>query len=101
MKKLLIFVLAIGVCILFANGDNASAKDKVYKWRAVTHQLVGTSRYEGTVVPFCDMVKKASGGRLIIEPYGAGVLFPVTESLGCRQGRCRADGHGLVRLSGR
>ena len=81
MKKLLIFVLAIGVCILFANGDNASAKDKVYKWRAVTHQLVGTSRYEGTVVPFCDMVKKASGGRLIIEPYGAGVLFPVTESL--------------------
>jgi TRAP-type mannitol/chloroaromatic compound transport system substrate-binding protein len=26
------------------------------------------------------MVKKASNGRLIIEPYGAGVLFPVPES---------------------
>lgn len=50
------------------------------RWRAVTHQMVGTSRYKETVVPFCDMVKTASGGRLVIEPYGAGVLFPVSET---------------------
>jgi TRAP-type mannitol/chloroaromatic compound transport system substrate-binding protein len=65
---------------VFATADYSFAQQKVVKWRAVTHQLVGTSRYKGTVVPFCDMVKKASNGRLIIEPYGAGVLFPVPES---------------------
>lgn len=80
MKKLtllLVFVLAL---VLF-DGVQVQAKDKVFKWRAVTHQMVGTARYEGTVVPFCKMVEKASNGRLIIEPFGAGVLFPVTESL--------------------
>lgn len=57
----------------------ATAAENVYKWRAVTHSLVGTDRYK-TVASFCDMVKKASNGRLIIEPYGAGVLFPVFDS---------------------
>ncbi|MEG1544183.1 MAG: TRAP transporter substrate-binding protein DctP [Tannerellaceae bacterium] len=42
--------------------------------------MVGTERYK-TVVDFCDTVKKASNGRLIIEPFGAGVLFPVYDSL--------------------
>jgi len=76
------FILAVCVMVaaIFLLTDYAAAAEKVYKWRAVTHQLVGTARYKGTVVPFCEMVKKASNGRLIIEPYGAGVLFPVTES---------------------
>ena len=76
------FVLAVWgmVATIFLLTDSVSAAEKVYKWRAVTHQLVGTARYKGTVVPFCEMVKKASNGRLIIEPYGAGVLFPVPES---------------------
>ena len=76
------FVLAVWVMVatIFLLTDSVSAAEKVYKWRAVTHQLVGTARYKGTVVPFCEMVKKASNGRLIIEPYGAGVLFPVPES---------------------
>jgi TRAP-type mannitol/chloroaromatic compound transport system substrate-binding protein len=76
------FILAgcVMVAAIFLLTDYAAAAEKVYKWRAVTHQLVGTARYKGTVVPFCEMVKKASNGRLIIEPYGAGVLFPVSES---------------------
>lgn len=51
------------------------------RWRMVTHQMPGTSRYTDTIIPFVEAVKEASGGRLIIEPYGAGVLFPVTETL--------------------
>ena len=81
MKKFTIILLvSFMVVMVFAVGFS-SAQEKVYKWRAVTHQLVGTARYENTVVPFCDMVEKASNGRLIIEPYGAGVLFPVFDTL--------------------
>jgi TRAP-type mannitol/chloroaromatic compound transport system substrate-binding protein len=79
-KGLFIFSVCVMVAAVFLLTDYVSAAEKVYKWRAVTHQLVGTARYKGTVVPFCEMVKKASNGRLIIEPYGAGVLFPVPES---------------------
>ena len=58
----------------------AAAAEKTYKWRAVTHSLVGSDRYK-IVESFCDMVEKASDGRLVIELYGAGVLFPVFDSL--------------------
>lgn len=75
---LLTMIVCAGFCVI--DRSDAVAAEKVYKWRAVTHQLVGTARYKGTVVPFTEMVKKASNGRLIIEPYGAGVLFPVPES---------------------
>lgn len=74
-------VFGVCVCLLFTVvGPHKAEAAKKYKWRAVTHQMVGTSRYTETVVPFCEMVAKASDGRLVIEPYGAGVLFPVTES---------------------
>jgi TRAP-type mannitol/chloroaromatic compound transport system substrate-binding protein len=79
-KGWVILAACMAMGIIFLATDYASAQEKVIKWRAVTHQLVGTSRYKGTFVPFCEMVKKASNGRLIIEPYGAGVLFPVPES---------------------
>ena len=75
-----ILSVCLMLAVVFLMTDYASAQQKVIKWRAVTHQLVGTSRYKGSFVPFCEMVKKASNGRLIIEPYGAGVLFPVPES---------------------
>jgi len=80
-KRIIFSMVAVLLIISFLVLDSARAAEKVIKWRAVTHQLVGTSRYKGTVTPFCDMVKKASGGRFIIEPFGAGVLFPVAESL--------------------
>lgn len=76
---ILISVLLILVSLMVFS--NPIFAQQTYRWRAVTHQLVGTARYEQTVVPFCEMVEKASGGRLIIEPYGAGVLFPVFDTL--------------------
>lgn len=81
MKRFSIVLLISLLVILLCVTSFSIAAEKVYKWRAVTHQLVGTARYEKTVVPFCEMVEKASNGRLIIEPYGAGVLFPVFDSL--------------------
>lgn len=58
----------------------AAEPQKVYRWRMVTHQMPGTARYDNTILPFVKSVEEASGGRLIIEPYGGGVLFPTTET---------------------
>jgi len=80
-KKIAILLVCTFLVVSLAIIGNAEAEGKVFKWRAVTHQMVGTDRYQKTFVVFCENVKKASGGRLIIEPYGAGVLFPVSESL--------------------
>jgi TRAP-type mannitol/chloroaromatic compound transport system substrate-binding protein len=52
-----------------------------FSWRAVTHQLPGTARFEGTVPPFAECVGEASGGRMQIQPFGGGVLLPVTDTL--------------------
>ena len=60
-------------------GGNAVAQD--YNWRAVTHQLPGTARFEGTVTPFTKCVGDASGGRMKIQAFGGGVLHPVADSL--------------------
>jgi TRAP-type mannitol/chloroaromatic compound transport system substrate-binding protein len=82
----LLLVLFLSVSLVLSGCTSEAATDteqipgKVYKWRMVTHQIPGTSRYEGTIVPFVNAVKEASGGRLIIEPYGAGTLFPTTDT---------------------
>jgi TRAP-type mannitol/chloroaromatic compound transport system substrate-binding protein len=76
-KKMTSTLLFIGLVLIYSN----TAIAKNYKWRAVSHQLVGTARFVGTVEPFCECVDESSDGRLKIEPYGAGVLFPVSSSL--------------------
>ena len=70
-------VLLLGIVLFFSS----TAIAETFKWRAVSHQLVGTARFVGTVEPFCECVEESSGGRLKIEPFGAGVLFPVPSSL--------------------
>lgn len=55
-------------------------EDEVIKWRLVDHEMAGMMRYEEETVAFCQAVEAASNGRLVIEPFGAGVLFPVFES---------------------
>lgn len=76
-KTVVSVTLLIGMVLFFSY----SAIAKTIKWRAVSHQLVGTARFVGTVEPFCQCVNESSDGRLQIEPYGAGVLFPVSSSL--------------------
>lgn len=77
-RNLAIFTFVLAFCVLFFSPPS-NAADKLIKWRLVTHSMVGTERYE-TVVDFCNVIKKASNGRLVIEPYGAGVLFPVYDT---------------------
>lgn len=60
-------------------GQSAAAQE--FSWRAVTHQLPGTSRFEGTIPPFTKCVEDASGGRMKIQAFGGGVLHPVADSL--------------------
>lgn len=72
-KTSLVFALFIVCCF------SLSAQAAPIKWRVVTHQPTGTVRYD-LVAEFCDSVTKASGGRLALEPYGSGMLFPVGET---------------------
>lgn len=88
IKKYFISSLFIVVLSLVLFGCNTTQQEsssvsdgKVYKWRLVTHQIPGTTRYEGTVKEFVETVNEASGGRLVIEPYGGGELFPTTDTL--------------------
>ncbi|WP_209121669.1 TRAP transporter substrate-binding protein DctP [Alkalihalobacillus sp. BA299] len=80
LNVLLVSIFVISGCSPKETVDGEAQPQKVYKWRMVTHQIPGTSRYEGTIIPFVKAVEEASGGRLIIEPYGADNLFPTTDT---------------------
>jgi len=58
----------------------AATPGKVYRWRMVSHFSAGDPRYE-PVKYFTELVKNMSGGRLIIDLYPAGELFPVPQTL--------------------
>ncbi len=75
MKRVSICVWVVLLWSLLLAGG-AEAAEKVHKWRTVSHASVGTNHFK-MIEQFCESVKAASQGRLIIEPYGAGVLFPV------------------------
>lgn len=75
----LVLVIAVSFATVGIAVESAQAAEKTFKWRLVTHSMVGTYRFKH-VEAFCDMVNKASDGRLVIEPYGAGVLFPVFDT---------------------
>lgn len=70
----------------------SSAMAQEVSWRAVTHQLAGTSRYEGTIPGFASCVAEASGGRMEIETFGGGTLMPVTDTLD-------SVGNGIVEMA--
>ena len=65
------------VVFLFAASVGAGAQE--IKWRLVTHAMPGTEQQRIAEV-FCETVKTLSGGKFVIMPYAAGVLFPVFES---------------------
>ncbi|WP_269499810.1 TRAP transporter substrate-binding protein DctP [Castellaniella sp. S9] len=72
----------IAATLFLATGlYSGSAVSQEVNWRAVSHQLPGTARFDGTVKPFAECVSAASGGRMNIQVFGGGVLHPVSESL--------------------
>ncbi len=50
------------------------------RWRITTHQVPGTSRYDSTIPLFVETVAEETDGKFIIEPFGGGTLFPITET---------------------
>ncbi|WP_300525484.1 TRAP transporter substrate-binding protein DctP [Aminiphilus sp.] len=75
MRKM--FALAL-VFLFVLVGAQAALAAKV-TWRLVTHAMPGTEQQK-LAEDFCETVKTLSGGEFVIEPYAAGVLFPVFES---------------------
>lgn len=73
-RKKVLFIVFISLFVF-----SLPAMASPTKWRVVTHQPTGTVRYD-LVAEFCASVTKASGGRLTLEPYGSGMLFPVGET---------------------
>lgn len=84
LKKFL--SLSVTICLLVIMSSCAptqtipEGETEVYEWRMVTHQIPGTARYDGTILPFVEAVEEITDGRLIIEPYGADTLFPTNDS---------------------
>ncbi|WP_209424710.1 TRAP transporter substrate-binding protein DctP [Pararhodobacter sp. SW119] len=73
--------LLLASTILVGGAVTGTVAAQDVSWRAVTHQLPGTSRFDGTVTPFAECVGEASGGRMEIQAFGGGVLLPVTDTL--------------------
>src|SRR5699024_7667785 len=84
LKKFLL--IPVTICLLVIMSSCAPTKTipegetEVYEWRMVTHQIPGTARYDGTILPFVEAVEEITDGRLIIDPYGADTLFPTNDS---------------------
>jgi TRAP-type mannitol/chloroaromatic compound transport system substrate-binding protein len=74
-------VLLAASAIMLGSTLGAPAQAQDVRWRAVSHQLAGTARFDGTVVPFAECVNTASGGRMEIQVFGGGVLLPVSDTL--------------------
>lgn len=72
---------AVATILLSSTIGTTAAEAQTVRWRAVSHQLAGTARFDGTVVPFAACVRDASGGRMDIQVFGGGVLLPVTDTL--------------------
>jgi len=72
----------LAVTTILAGGALApEVQAQEFSWRAVSHQLPGTARFEGTVTPFAECVGAASGGRMEIQAFGGGVILPVADTL--------------------
>ena len=73
-RKFWRYTVLAALLVLFATTANAGEK-----WRLATHEMVGTTSYRMCEV-FRDTVNKLAQGELVIELYGAGVLFPTFDT---------------------
>lgn len=75
LTKVCVVSIAVGLLagVGFASGD-------VIEWKITAPDSSGVPRYE-VLEYFVDAVKEASGGRLVLNLYPAGALYPVFDSL--------------------
>jgi len=71
---LFLLIVMMGVALL-AGPNEGQAKDKVIKWKLQSWAPAGDATYEAAI-KFAELVKEASGGRLIVTPYNAGAIIP-------------------------
>lgn len=69
----------MALALAFAAAFAVQSADAAIRWRLVTHAMPGTEQQK-IAEDFCKTVEILSQGELIIQPYAAGVLFPVFES---------------------
>ncbi len=81
-KPVKIFSVCLFSClllILFPLFSPVSAADKVYKWKIQSHWPASSSSYKASLLVVAEKLKKATNGRLILQPYPAGALVPPKE----------------------
>ena len=85
MKKVLfggsIVVLAgIALLAMVSISGSALAAEKVFTWKCPAHWPAASSSYRDSLQVVAERVKERTNGRLIIETYPAGALFPGKEN---------------------
>ncbi|MEW6622849.1 MAG: TRAP transporter substrate-binding protein DctP [Bacillota bacterium] len=79
---ILVLVTGCGQPSKMTGGENAPASAepaKVYNWKMATSWSTGIPLYVEMAQFFADEVKRASNGRLIIEPFPGGAIAPALE----------------------
>lgn len=86
MKKVVVFCLFLCIGVFWASAGGSgekggeAASDKPVTWRAQGYDNVGTARFDA-VQYFCNKLKEASNGKLIVELYTAEALVPTMQAL--------------------
>jgi TRAP-type mannitol/chloroaromatic compound transport system substrate-binding protein len=76
MKK---FVTVILLALLVLSTATVTSANAVEKWRMASHGIVGTTDYKLCEI-FRDYVNKLAKGKLEIQLFGAGILFPTYDT---------------------
>lgn len=80
----------IGLSAITAGGKSARAQSKTFKWRMATPWPTGIPLFKDMAKVLPEVVKKMSGGRLIIETFPAGAIAPALEVVDAvRRGVCQ------------
>lgn len=81
MKKFLTIILAVSVFMVgvTAGVGTVAAEDKVYRWDMTYPLYRGTWDWK-VLEKWCEDLKTASGGRLVITPMAGGEIMPTMET---------------------
>lgn len=102
MKNLKMIFLFTFLSIVFVTPFGVVSADDVIRWKLQTVDSASLPSYKILAQRFCERVKEASNGRLIITPYPAGALVPTFEVWDAmRRGMVDISYHFLVYWRGK
>jgi TRAP-type mannitol/chloroaromatic compound transport system substrate-binding protein len=83
-------VAALGVGSVLPNSKRAYAQAKTFKWRMSTAWPTGIPLFTDMAKVLSDIVRKTSGGRMIIDTFPSGAIAPPLEGVDAvRRGVCQ------------